>query len=371
MREVKKIVFFLIIIVALLLLPSICKATDYTVADEDTLRNTLESAVTGDVITLTKDIVLTSPITITDKIIEINGNGHSISADDTWTSGTQGNQSLLTISTGANVTLRNLTLRDSKKYGVQAYDTGYVILDGVTLIDNNYGGVLVNGGNLEIVDVDLGRNGEENNVGIEISKGESAQRDPVIIMNGRLSSSESENVIWIAQNDNLDKFTLENTEETEYKLFSTGNQVLVADENNQIIYASNESEKQIEISPDESIESVIVTIHYGDGVLQFAVNKGDKLSSVDLTEVKEGIEGKEFVEFRVGTEKGEVFKEDTEITESIELMAVYKDIKKEEVKKPEEKDESDKNGMDNTQIVIASTLAILSLVGLVELKKNK
>ena len=356
MRELKKIVFFLIIVTALLLVPSICKATDYTVSDEDTFRSTVESAVTGDVVKLTKDIVLTSPITITDKIITIDGNGHSISADDTWASGTQGNQSLITVSTGGNVTLKNLTLKNSKKYGVQAFDTGYVILDGVTLTNNKYGGALVNGGNLEIVDVTLGRNGEDDNVGIEISRGESAQRDPVVIMNGTLASSESENVFWIAQNDNLEKFTVENTEDSEYKLLSNGNQIFVADENNQILYASNESEKEIEISPDESIESAIITIEYDGETTQFAVNKGDKLSSLDLTEIKDGV----------------VFSENTPINEDILLVAVYKDTPKEEVKEPEkELDKSDKNGLENTEVVIATAMAIVALIGLVELKKNK
>ena len=58
-----------------------------------------------------------------------------------------------------------------------------------------YGGVLVNGGNVEVRDLHLGYNGTDKNNGIEIDKGAAATNNPTLTMNGTLTSDETENVV--------------------------------------------------------------------------------------------------------------------------------------------------------------------------------
>ena len=58
-----------------------------------------------------------------------------------------------------HLTLKDIDVNNGPKYGVQAYDGATVILNNVSITGFRYGGVLVNGGNLEIIDLHLGTNG--------------------------------------------------------------------------------------------------------------------------------------------------------------------------------------------------------------------
>lgn len=355
----KKIVIFLILMVGIsLCIPGICMATSGSASNESTLRTAIENATTGDTVTLTDNIVVTAPIKIRGKEITIDGNGHTISANNTWANGTGGDQSLITVIGDAKVTLKNLNLRDSKKYGVQAYDGGYVILNGVNAVNNLYGGVLANGGTVEIIDLTLGKNGEKDNVGIEVGKQNEDYEDPKIIMNGKLSSNQSKNVIWIAQNDDLDNFSVENKDDTQYKLITTDGQILVVNQANEVVYASNKSDKQVTIIDDDGVEMVIVTIKYDGKIKEMVLEKGKTINGLDLEDVKNAIDGMKFVNFL--NADGTVFDEETIITENIELTAVYEE---------EEKDDTVKTGVDNTDVLIAVALAVISLAGLAIIRK--
>src|SRR5699024_9785767 len=114
------------------------------------------------------------------------------------------NKTLVTALYGAKINLVNVKLEDSPKYGVQAYDGAHVVLDGVTISNCNYGGVLANGGTIEIVDLNLEKNGTTANNGIEISTSKYITSGNVatLIMNGKLSSTETENVIYFASDEN-------------------------------------------------------------------------------------------------------------------------------------------------------------------------
>ena len=93
------------------------------------------------------------------------------------------------------LTLKNINLNNGPKYGVQAYDGAIVILDNVSITGFKYGGVLVNGGNVEVRDLHLGYNGTDANNGIEIDKGAAATNNPTLTMNGTLTSESNENIV--------------------------------------------------------------------------------------------------------------------------------------------------------------------------------
>lgn len=72
-------------------------------------------------------------------------------------------------------------------------------------------------------------------------------------MNGKLTSDATDNVIYLANdpNDNTNKFVIENTDNTENKILASGNKVVVTDINNNILYTSNETTKQIDVEDYE------------------------------------------------------------------------------------------------------------------------
>ena len=90
-----------------------------------------------------------------ENIIEVNrdlvvlGNNHELTA--TYAGG-NGNKSMFT-STAGNLSIKNLKLINSPKYGVQSYGSGTVILDNVNIDNPGFGGVLINGGTATLTSV--------------------------------------------------------------------------------------------------------------------------------------------------------------------------------------------------------------------------
>ena len=156
---------------------------------------------------------------------------------------------------GTKLTLTNITLTKAQKYGVQSYNGAHVVLNNVTATDNGYGGVLVNAGTVEIINLTLGQNGQYENNGIEIGKGSATgDKIPELIMNGTLTTSEKVNVIYIAQdNEDLTQFVVRNTDSTTNKIFVQGDKVVITDQNNNVLYESN-SNANITFTGDSYVE---------------------------------------------------------------------------------------------------------------------
>ncbi len=243
MKNIKKIVLFLAILFAgLIFNATTSNAATKTANDEQSLTTALSEAVTGDTVEITENISLKTPIGITGKNITVNGKGHTITKDAGWAN-VGSNGTFISVGAGARVTLSNITLKDSAKYGVQAYNGGYVILDNVTINNCGFGAVLVNAGTVEVRNLVLGKNGNPNNNGIEIAKGSGtdAANVPTVVMNGKLTSSEKENVVYVAENNpSLEKFEVENAEGTDDKIQISGNTVVITDTEGKILYTSNE-----------------------------------------------------------------------------------------------------------------------------------
>ena len=186
-NTIKIMLFITFILLALLCIPSISNAaTTENATDESTLRSAIENVDDGGTVEIQNNITVTGPIVI-QKELTIDGNGYTISGSTEWTS-TTGNQTMFTAQLAAGkLTLKDIDLNNGPKYGVQAYDGATVILDNVSITGFRYGGVLVNGGNVEVRDLHLGYNGTDKNNGIEIDKGAAATNNPTLTMNGTLT----------------------------------------------------------------------------------------------------------------------------------------------------------------------------------------
>ena len=257
MKKLNKLFLSLLVLFAsLIFIPYLSNAETHEVTNQESLVSAIEDAVDGDVIKLTNNIELTSPVSISEKKITIDGDGKSISkAAENWTPEGPNGTLLTAGGEGTKLTLKNITLKDAQKYGVQSYNGAHVVLDDVTISNNGFGGVLVNAGTVEIIKLHLGQNGQYDNNGIEIGKGDATgDKVPELIMNGTLSSDEETNVIYIAtNNDKLTNFEVKNTENTTDKILVQGNKVVITDKDNKILYESNEN-SDLDFSGDEYVE---------------------------------------------------------------------------------------------------------------------
>lgn len=318
MNYIKKTL--LLVAILMLLIPCVCKAESASASNQQTLEEAITKVNNGeiDTISLTESIVVTGPLTEIKKDVTVEGNGFTISGDENWyTNGGKGNQSIIT-STDGTLTLKNLILKHGPKQGAQAYGKGTLVLDGVTISDFKYSGLIANGGTIIVKDLNL-----NTTVGIEVGKSATnpEENTPKILMDGNLKTTSQ--ALLYEDPDTKSKLTIENEEDSSYKLFVTENSVFITDNNNTVIYeAKNSSSIDIENSDMAEENFVTVTINYNEKTKKIVVTKNETLSKYDLDDVK-NIEGKVFVNF-VG-ENEEVFSEDTKITEDIELTAVYKD----------------------------------------------
>ncbi len=363
-NTIKLIVFFTILIGSLLIIPNLSNAAT-AVADETSLNEAVQSADSGATITLQNDITVTKPIVI-QKELTIDGNGHSVVGDNSWTS-TSGNQTMFTAQlSDGKLTLKNIKLKNGPKYGVQSYDGATVILDNVSISGFKYGGVLANGGKVEVRNLHLGYNGTGANNGIEIDKGAAATNNPTLVMNGTLITDTNENTINIAENGHLTDFTITNTENTTNKVVISGNSVVLTDKQDNVISESKIPEKA---TPNVDIQKVVVSLVVNDKTYKITVDSGEKLTDETIKshiKIEEGYEVEGYytdVEFKnkydlntAITSKTTIFVKLTEIKEEI----VQEEPKTEE---KEEKDNTPKTGVENYLGVAMITL-ILAIAGL-------
>ncbi len=320
MNYIKKMLLIVVVLIAMLLfIPNMCNAANASVSNEQTLEEAITKVNAGqiDSITLTNSITVTGPLTEITKNVTIEGKGFTISGDDNWyKNGGSGNQSIIT-STDGILTLKNLILKHGPKQGAQAYGNGTLVLDGVTISDCKYSGLISNGGTIEIRDLNL-----NTNAGIEVGKSTTnpVNNNPKIVMNGTLKSISKALIYEDAATKS--KLTIENKESSKNKLFVTESSVLITDNNNNIIYET-QNLGNIDIQNSDMAEEnfVTVTIKYDDKTKKFVVTKNEKLSKYNLSDIK-NIEGKVFDHFVKSD--NEVFSEDTPITTNIELTAVYR-----------------------------------------------
>lgn len=361
---IKFIIFSILIVLALLCIPNFANAaTTETATDESTLRRAIENVDDGGVVEIQNNITVTGPIVI-QKELTIDGNGYTIVGSTEWTS-TTGNQTMFTAQFAAGkLTLKDIDLNNGPKYGVQAYDGATVILDNVSITGFRYGGVLVNGGNVEVRDLHLGYNGTDKNNGIEIDKGAAATNNPTLTMNGTLTSDETENVVRPAENGNLTDFTITNTENTTNKVVIAGDKVVLTDENNNVISESFIPEN---VTTNEDVKMLVISLVKGGETTKIVVEAGTTITEEMLKShitVEEGYEIEGYYTDEAYTNK---FDFTNPLNSDITIYARIAEISQEKpeekpAEEPEEstpeKDDVPKTGVDNYL-----GLAIIGIIG--------
>lgn len=367
-NTMKLLIFFTILVVSLLIIPNFSNAANGAY-DEESLNNLITNANSGETIMLENDITVTKPIAISKEII-INGNNHNLVGANSWTS-TSGNQTMFTAQgSKAKITLKNINLRNGPKYGVQSYDGATVVLDKVSINGFKYGGVLVNGGNVEIINLHLGYNGTVANNGIEIGKGAVVKNNPTLIMNGTLQSDTNENIIRVAENDNLTEFTVTNTSNTNNKIFLTDEKIVLTDSKNNVIAESTVPDK---VNTNIDSKKVIITLSTKNETKKITVEEGknitaDLLKSYITLEQDYMIEGF-YIDSNYETEFNfnEPIDKDTTIYVKIIKTENLPETKPED--NNNEKDDTPKTGVEN-HLEIAILTIILSVLAIVYIKKK-
>ena len=372
-KTTKFLIFFLLIFSSLLILTNTTKAAETENAtDESSLISAIQNVDDGGTVEIQNNITVTQPIVI-QKTLTIDGNGYTISGSTEWTS-TSGNQTMFTAQFAAGkLTLKDINLNNGPKYGVQSYDGATVILNNVSITGFRYGGVLANGGNVEIIDLHLGYNGTNANNGIEIDKGSAATNNPALTMNGTLTSDSNENVVRVADNGYLTEFTITNTESTENKVVIAGDKVVLTDENNNVISETTVPET---ITPNTDAEAIVITLIHGEKTEKIATEKGTTITEVFLKEyitVEDGYEIDGFFTDDKYTDKFDFSKAlDTDTTiyakiSKIENDSNNNDNNTEETKPEEDKDDIPKTGEENylgiaILLVLFSSISIMGLI---------
>lgn len=368
-KTLKFIIFLVAIFVISIFIPKVSNAAT-PVTDESSLISAISSVSEGETITLQNNITVKAPIVI-QKQVTIDGKGYTITGSNDWTS-TTGNQTMFTAQLSAGkLTLKNINLQNGPKYGVQSYDGATVILNDVSITGFKYGGVLANGGNVEIIDLHLGYNGTGANNGIEIGKGSAATNNPTVTMNGVLTSDSNENVVRVAENDSLTEFTVTNNPNTTNKIVLTGNSIVLTDKNNNVLAETTVPNK---VTGNTDKKKVIVTIIADERTIKFTEDEGtiitaDLVKSHILTKNDIIIHG-----FYTDADFTTEFNFDNPLNTDTTIFAK---ISKQETTVPEqiqpenteEKDETPKTGVEN-YLGLAVLVIIFSSTVMIFMKKK-
>ena len=373
MKSLVRIALICAILVTCLLIPNVSKATT-PINSEETLRQAISSANSGETIILSDNITVTGPIVI-DKELTIDGAGYTVTGADEWTS-ISGNQTMFAAQlSGAKLTLKNINLKNGPKYGVQSYNGASVVLNNVSITGFNYAGILVNGGTLEIIDVNLGNNGTTSNKGIELDRGQAVAVSPSLVMNGSLSSTSKDNIIYVAEN--AGNISVENKTSTSNKVFAAGNQIVLTDANNNVLSVSALPENTTVASGEQK---VILTVNYGEKTKDILLNVGQVVSEDSIKTKLNVAEGYVIDGFYTDNQYTAKFNFDNKIDVNTTLYAkVSAEEKQEEVSNSEntvveenkgEKDETPKTGVANYAGIAVLVIAI-SAATLFVIRKNR
>ena len=184
----------------------------------------------GGEIELTANIEVTQPILVSADTT-IDGKGFALNS--TIAAGS-GNRTILSAADSATLTLKDIVLADSPKYGVQAYNGGKVVLDGATIKNCAFGAVLINGGTVTVKDLTM----DTNKAGIEFGKGLNVTGEPALIMDGKIDATKQADALYI-DNDQVTTFVVENTTTTINKVVLDGDVVAINDADGKQVAASN------------------------------------------------------------------------------------------------------------------------------------
>lgn len=369
-KIIKSILLCIATITIFSIIPSISNAATTKVTDEETLNSAISSADYGDTVELQNNITVTKPIVIAKELI-IDGNGYTITGSSDWTS-TSGNQTMFTAQfSDAKLTLKDINLQNGPKYGVQSYDGATVILDNVSVTGFRYGGVLANGGNVEVRKLHLGYNGTNANNGIEIDKGTAATNNPTLTMNGVLTSDSSENVVRIPENGNVKEFTVTNAEGTANKVVIAGGNIVLTDSADNVI---SETAIPSDVTANADTQNAIITLVVNRESNKIVVDLGKTITQDLLKSHIKLAENYKIDGFYTDEQYVNEFDFNTPIDADKTIYVKISEIQNNQPEnKPEnvvtEKDETPKTGVSNF-IGIAILVILLSAVIISYMRKK-
>ena len=369
-KIIKTILLCIATITIFSIIPSISNAATTKVTDEETLNSAISSADYGDTVELQNNITVTKPIVIAKELI-IDGNGYTITGSSDWTS-TSGNQTMFTAQfSDAKLTLKDINLQNGPKYGVQSYDGATVILDNVSVTGFRYGGVLANGGNVEVRKLHLGYNGTNANNGIEIDKGTAATNNPTLTMNGILTSDSSENVVRIPENGNVKEFTVTNAEGTTNKVVVAGGNIVLTDSADNVI---SETAIPSDVTANADTQNAIITLVVNRESNKIVVDLGKTITQDLLKSHIKLAENYKIDGFYTDEQYVNEFDFNTPIDADKTIYVKISEIQNNQPEnKPEnvvtEKDETPKTGVSNF-IGIAILVILLSAVIISYMRKK-
>lgn len=240
---------------ALFIVPVIGHAEYEDATEVGTFAELVAAVENGGDIKLTADITVERPIIVT-KDTTIYGDDFTLDGTGMVRDGSNG--SIITAMPEATLYLWDMTIKNANKYGIQAYNTGIVAVDGVTITDCTFGAILVNGGGLVVGDLTMGNNGEhEGGNGIEMGKGNASLEDPVIVMVGEITllPGDQTTAIFLAENDALETVEFANYEGATNTLAFENNKLVIKGANNQVKYESNVAKEGLTLT-EASLEDI-------------------------------------------------------------------------------------------------------------------
>ena len=361
-KTIKIIIILFLTSLALLLIPKSSNAATRSVTNEESLISEISSADYGDTISIENNITVSKPIVIAKELI-IDGNGYTITGSSNWTS-TSGNQTMFTAQfSAAKLTLKDIHLVKGPKYGVQAYDGATVILDNVSITDFNYGGVLVNGGNVEVKNLHLGYNGTGANNGIEIDKGAAATNNPSLLMNGVLKTDTNENVVRVAENGSLTEFTVTNSTSTTNKIVLAGNKVVLTDAQDNVISETSIPDKA---TANADTQKLVISLIYNNQTNKIVIDKGQMITEDILKSHITIGENYQIDGYFTDEQYTKTFNFDESVNND---TTIYVKILEKALTIQEEKDETPKTGVQS-YLEIAVVTLVFSVVGYVYMRRK-
>ena len=233
MRKLK--VFLGLFVCAFMVLPFTGAKASNDIANYEELKAALTN---GGVYNLTDDITIDEPLT-SRKDVTIFGNDHVIKPIDNANAIWPGpNKTLITSELTGTITLNGVALENSPKYGVQAYNGGHVVLNGVVIRNSGFGAVSINGGTVTIQSLVM----ENNAYGIEFGIGSNVTGVPTLVMDGSIEAKDQVDPVYVdtAQVTADKTITVENTLDTVQTIDLDGAKLVIKDGDGTILYQSND-----------------------------------------------------------------------------------------------------------------------------------
>jgi len=182
----------------------------------DTIQAAINAASNGDIIEIQSDIVVGQQINV-NKDVTIDGNGFTVNPNFVYTNNS--NNSTFGIHS-SGVTISNLTVdgtSGTNLHGINIYMVNNVLLDGVSVLNNDKSGITVNGSIVTVNNITTAGNGWG---GINVDQGSGVTTEAKLIITGTSSHNETAH-IWL---DNITKdVSVQDTHPKQYVYQDYGN----------------------------------------------------------------------------------------------------------------------------------------------------